>query len=86
MAERRTKYKVLVVDDEQMIRYTLTEALRGWDYGVSEAGTVAAGLATFDVEQPDIVLLAINLPDGVRVTCNWHPEPKISYQAFFASL
>jgi two-component system, NtrC family, response regulator AtoC len=64
MAERRTKYKVLVVDDEQMIRYTLTEALRGWDYGVSEAGTVAAGLAAFDAEQPDIVLLDINLPDG----------------------
>ncbi|HJQ24248.1 MAG TPA: sigma-54 dependent transcriptional regulator [Blastocatellia bacterium] len=64
MAERRTKDKVLVIDDEPMIRYTLSEALRGWGYGVSEAGTVAAGLAAFDAEQPDIVLLDINLPDG----------------------
>ncbi|HKQ03968.1 MAG TPA: sigma-54 dependent transcriptional regulator [Blastocatellia bacterium] len=64
MAERRTKDRVLVVDDEQMVRYTLTEALRSWGYGVSEAGTVAAGLATFDAEHPDIVLLDINLPDG----------------------
>ncbi|MFL6276486.1 MAG: sigma-54-dependent transcriptional regulator [Blastocatellia bacterium] len=64
MAERRTKDKVLVVDDEKMIRYTLIEALRSWGYGVSEAGTVAAGLAVFDAEQPAIVLLDINLPDG----------------------
>ena len=62
MAERRTKDKVLVVDDEKMIRYTLIEALRSWGYGVSEAGTVAAGLAVFDAEQPAIVLLDINLP------------------------
>src|SRR6185369_7127737 len=64
MSERRTKDKVLVVDDEAMIRYTLTEALRSWGYEVTEAGTVAAGLAAFDAEQPDMVLLDINLPDG----------------------
>jgi len=64
MSERRSKDKVLVVDDEQMIRYTLTEALRSWGYAVAEAGSVAAGLAAFDAEQPDMVLLDINLPDG----------------------
>jgi two-component system response regulator AtoC len=64
MSEQRTKDKVLVVDDEQMIRYTLTEALRSWGYRVVEAGSVAAGLAAFDAEQPDMVLLDINLPDG----------------------
>ena len=64
MTERRSKEKVLVVDDEQMIRYTLAEALRSWGYVVSEAGSVAAGLAAFDVEQPGVVLLDINLPDG----------------------
>jgi two-component system, NtrC family, response regulator AtoC len=64
MSERRTKNKVLVIDDEQMIRYTLIEALRSWGYEVSEAGSVAAGLAAFDAEQPDMVLLDINLPDG----------------------
>src|SRR5689334_16773405 len=64
MSERRSKDKVLVVDDEQMIRYTLTEALRSWGYRVVEAGSVAAGLAVFDAEQPDMVLLDINLPDG----------------------
>jgi DNA-binding NtrC family response regulator len=47
-----------------MIRWTLNEALRGWDYEVVEAGTVAAALAAFDAEQPPTVLLDINLPDG----------------------
>ena len=64
MSERLTKDKVLVIDDEQMIRYTLTQALRSWGYGVTEAGSLAAGLAAFDAEQPDMVLLDINLPDG----------------------
>src|SRR5437870_5754849 len=36
MSERRTKDKVLVVDDEQMIRYTLTEALHSWGHTVVE--------------------------------------------------
>jgi two-component system, NtrC family, response regulator AtoC len=64
MSEKRMKDRVLVIDDEPMIRYALTEALRSWGYGVNEAGTVATGLAAFDAEQPDIVLLDINLPDG----------------------
>jgi DNA-binding NtrC family response regulator len=58
------KDKVLVVDDEPMIRWTLTEALRGWGYDPIEAGTVASALAVFEAEQPAAVLLDINLPDG----------------------
>jgi DNA-binding NtrC family response regulator len=58
------KEKVLIVDDDQMIRWTLTEALRNWSYACVEAGTVAAALATFDIEQPAAVLLDVNLPDG----------------------
>jgi len=56
--------KILVVDDEPMIRYTLAEALRGWGYEPIEAETVAKALAVFDAEQPAIVLQDINLPDG----------------------
>jgi DNA-binding NtrC family response regulator len=58
------KEKILVVDDERMIRWTLGEALRSWGYSPVEADTVKAGLAAFDAEQPAIVLLDINLPDG----------------------
>jgi DNA-binding NtrC family response regulator len=56
--------KVLVVDDDSSIRYTLTEALRGWGYEPLEAGTVAAALEFFDSERPAAVLQDINLPDG----------------------
>ena len=30
------KDKILVVDDEQMNRWSLAKALRGWDYEVAE--------------------------------------------------
>jgi DNA-binding NtrC family response regulator len=58
------KEKVLIVDDDQMIRWALTEALRNWGYASVEAGTVNAALATFDSDQPAAVLLDVNLPDG----------------------
>jgi len=56
--------KVLIVDDEPMVRWTLAEALRGWGYAPVEAGTAAAALALLDAEQPAAVLQDINLPDG----------------------
>jgi DNA-binding NtrC family response regulator len=57
------KEKVLVVDDEPMIRWTLSEALRGWGYDPAEAGTAAAAIPAFEAERPAAVLLDINLPD-----------------------
>jgi DNA-binding NtrC family response regulator len=58
------KEKILVVDDEPMIRWTLNEALRGWGYEPVEAKSVAGALAGFEAERPVAVLLDINLPDG----------------------
>src|SRR5262247_366141 len=58
------KEKILIVDDEPMIRWTLNEALSGWEYDAVEAGTVAGALACFESERPAAVLLDINLPDG----------------------
>ncbi|MFL6332726.1 MAG: sigma-54-dependent transcriptional regulator [Pyrinomonadaceae bacterium] len=55
---------MLVVDDEASIRWALSEALRSWGYETAEGGTVAAGLAAFDAEEPTAVLLDIDLPDG----------------------
>jgi two-component system response regulator AtoC len=61
---KSTKEKILVVDDDRAIRWTLSEALRSWSFTPLEAGTVAEALAQFAVELPDAVLLDIDLPDG----------------------
>ncbi|HNG92875.1 MAG TPA: sigma-54 dependent transcriptional regulator [Acidobacteriota bacterium] len=58
------KDKVLVVDDEQLIRWSLTEALNEWGYECVEAATASAAMTLFESEQPTAVLLDINLPDG----------------------
>lgn len=63
-ALKNQKHKILVVDDEKMIRWSLGEALRGWGYEPSEVETAGAALAAFDAETPAAVLLDINLPDG----------------------
>src|SRR5688500_17630891 len=59
-----TRDKVLIVDDEQMIRWSLGEALRAWKYTPLEAGTVADAVKAFESERPAAVLLDIDLPDG----------------------
>lgn len=56
--------KILVVDDDSMMRMTLSEALRSWGYVPIEARTVAEATNTFAAELPSAVLLDIDLPDG----------------------
>ncbi|MBK6427921.1 MAG: sigma-54-dependent Fis family transcriptional regulator [Blastocatellia bacterium] len=56
--------KVLIVDDEPLLRHTLAEALKGWGYVTSEAEDLQAGLAILDSDPPDVVLLDVHLPDG----------------------
>ncbi len=58
------KEKILIVDDERMVRWTLNEALKGWGFEPVEAGTVLGAVAGFEAECPAAVLLDINLPDG----------------------
>ena len=61
---KNQKQRILVVDDEKMIRWSLGEALRGWGFEPIEAATVSAALTEFEAEPPAAVLLDINLPDG----------------------
>ena len=59
-----TARKVLIVDDDRFVRMALSEALRAWEYKIVEADSVKAAKKTFADEEPAIVLLDIDLPDG----------------------
>jgi DNA-binding NtrC family response regulator len=61
---KTNKERILVVDDEKMIRWSLGEALRGWGFVPVEAATAGDGIAAFEADPPAAVLLDINLPDG----------------------
>ena len=64
MSPRSANEQILVVDDDQAIRWTLTEALQMWGFTPVEAGSVAEALTQFKAESPAAVLLDIDLPDG----------------------
>lgn len=71
--------QILVVDDDQSIRWSLCEALRSWSFTPVEAGSVAEALAQFTAELPPVALLDIDLPDGsgldvLREIKEGHPE------------
>jgi two-component system response regulator AtoC len=58
------KKKILVIDDEKLIRWALRQKLGEWGYEAVEAETGAAGLRWALDESPDLVLLDMKLPDG----------------------
>ena len=59
-----SKIRVLVIDDEAAILRFLKPALEANNYDMASAGTVAEGIKRIAAETPDIVLLALGLPDG----------------------
>ena len=60
----KPKAKVLIVDDDAQIARTLEMALTSWKYQTMQAGSLADAAKTLEREEPTIVLLDIDLPDG----------------------
>ncbi len=58
-----TSARVLVIDDEHMIRWSVAQTLRAAGHEVALAETAAEGLALFREFRPSVVLLDIGLPD-----------------------
>ena len=60
----KKKGTVLIVDDDAQIVKTLGMALGSWSYKCSEAGTIAEAQQVMAAENPQVILLDIDLPDG----------------------
>lgn len=57
------KKKILVVDDERLIRWSIGQKLVAWGYSPIEAEDGAAAVNALNRESPDLVLLDMRLPD-----------------------
>ncbi len=62
------KTKILVIDDEKLLRWSLEQNLSKDGYQVVVAERGMDGLAAFREESPDITLLDIHLPDISGIT------------------
>jgi DNA-binding NarL/FixJ family response regulator len=91
MTETRTSYRVLIVDDHQIVRRGLRTVLeeRGRLSVVGEAGTVRDAVTEAKRLQPDVIVMDLRLPDGSGIDAcreirGQDPEAKIVILTSFA--
>ncbi|HSA96304.1 MAG TPA: sigma-54 dependent transcriptional regulator, partial [Acidobacteriota bacterium] len=82
------KNKILIVDDEKLVRWSLAQKLKSWGYEVAEAEDGASGLRALTAEGPDLLLLDMRLPDAKGTDIledlrkSWPDLPVIMITAF----
>ena len=82
------KKKILIIDDERLVRWSLAQKMTRWGYDVVEAESGAAGLRSLTEESPDLLLLDMKLPDAKGTDVqedlrrNWPELPVIMITAF----
>jgi DNA-binding response OmpR family regulator len=64
VADNGTCGSILLVEDEPRLRRTLARSLQGRDFQVAEATTAAEAIAAATLDQYDLMLLDVNLPDA----------------------
>jgi CheY-like chemotaxis protein len=67
-----TKPSVLVVDDDEDIRFLTAEFLRKEGYRVTEAGSAGEAEAAALIQTPDLVLMDIGMPGVDGLSAVWH--------------
>ena len=73
------KKKVLIIDDEVDFCFLLKTYLSKKDYNISLANTLYQGMQLLESENPDIIFLDNNLPDGFgwdKIDFITHSHPK----------
>ena len=62
-------HKLLIVDDEQSVRYSFKKVFGSTMYNVKEASSAEEAIGGFKLENPDLVILDIEMPgkDGIQV-------------------
>ncbi|MFQ5790659.1 MAG: sigma-54-dependent transcriptional regulator [Acidobacteriota bacterium] len=57
------KEKILIVDDEDLIRWSLRQKISKWGYQAAEAADGKTAVELAEKESPELILLDIRLPD-----------------------
>src|SRR6266700_4113007 len=60
----RDAYRIMVVEDEQLMRSIIVQLLRSEGYEVTEAPAPDPAIATFEREKIDLAILDLNLGGG----------------------
>jgi len=82
------RQKILVVDDDKLIRWSLHQKLSSWNLKSFEAEDGKSALQMIESDDPDLILLDVNLPDikGLdvlrKVKKKWPEIPVIMITAF----
>ena len=80
--------KILIVDDDKLIRWSVHQKLSEWNLAVAEAEDGENGIRMAEEELPDLILLDVNLPDanGFELLedfrAKWPETPVIMITAF----
>jgi diguanylate cyclase (GGDEF)-like protein/PAS domain S-box-containing protein len=73
--------RILIIDDDALTRTLAVEALREAGFTVGEADSGEEGLAAFEAERPDLVLLDVVMPglDGFEVCRRLRGHPRLGH-------
>jgi DNA-binding NtrC family response regulator len=74
--------RILIVDDEDLIRWSLQQKLTNWGYRPLEAANAESAIALVEKESPDLVLLDVHLPDKsglevLKAIKEWNPRATV---------